>query len=428
MIRKIYPVLIALLVVTSCSTPTKTDPIIDKQLYELLDNKYFFKLRTELERVKDKLSEDRLLYYQAYCNNVFDKCEESNKNIEALLSKFSNSLSDSIVKDMLDVKASNSIRLYRYKEAADAYSTALNEYKHVSDSSDLEDYANMMQLFGTLAEVKPQLIHKHNDIEIKGYHDDFDLLRIPVQSGGINEDFVFDSGAGLSTIALSYAQKMNMKIYESDISVGTVTHAKVQTMLAVADSLYVGDLLFENVVFLVAPDENLNFPEQNFYVKGIIGFPVMHQMEEVHLRRDGSLYVPSNPQSRQFSNMYLNNLSLVVRMISGADTLTLSFDTGARTTDLSKRYFDNHKEEVEKNGTLAKSHRGGASGVMEVEEYDVENFPFTIGSKSGVLDKASISIDEFDFMKNSDGTIGQDIISQFDEMVLNFKYMYIDFS
>jgi hypothetical protein len=30
-------------------------------------------------------------------------------------------------------------------------------------------------------------------------------------------------------------------------------------------------------------------------------------------------------------------------------------------------------------------------------------------------------------VKSFDGNLGQDVIMQFDEMILNFKYMYVDF-
>lgn len=417
----------SLVCLAGCST-TKADPIVDQQLYNLLENKQFFKLRTELEKVKAKLSEDGLLYYEAFCDHVFDKCERSNQNIDALMSKYKAQLSDTAIAKLLDVKAVNSVRLYQYKNAAETYKQVLEEYRHTLDSAEIENHANSLQLWGTLAEVKPQRIHKHSDVEIASYRNQLNVLMLPVKCNSKEDEFVFDSGANLSTIMHSYAQKMGMKIYESDISVGTVTHTKVQTMLAVADSIYVGDLLFENVIFLVVPDEVLTFPSHNFKISGIIGFPVMHQMEEVHLRNDGSMYIPLNPQDKKLSNMCFDGLGPIVQMIAGVDTLSLSFDTGAVRTELSKQYFDSHKEDIEANGALVKSHRGGAGGIVEVKEYEIENFSFVIGSKSGNLGKVSINVEDFDFLKKSDGNLGQDIISQFDEMILNFTHMYLDFS
>ncbi len=418
---------VSLALLASCSTP-KTDPIIDKQLARLMESKNYFKLRAELEKVKDKLSEDRLLYYQACCNNVFDKCEESNKNIETLLSKYSDRLSDTAKKDMLIIKSMNSVRLYKYKDAIDAYDIILSKYANILDDSNLEDLTNARQLFGALVEVKPQLIHKHGDIEIKGYRDQFNLLRVPVQSGGIDDDFVFDSGANLSTISQSHAKKMGLIIYESDINVNTATHIIIKTKLAVADKIYVGDLLFENVVFLVTPDETMSFPELDYKINGVIGFPMIHQMEEIRLRGDGSIFIPQQPQNKPYANMCMVGLSPLVQVISSSDTLVLNLDTGAVETNLSKRYFVNHRKEVENNGRLIISEWGGAGGAIETEVYEIENFPFTIGSKSGVLEKIFVNTEDFDYTKKSDGNMGQDIITQFNELVLNFKYMYLDFN
>ena len=407
-------------------TENKNDADIDKQLNNLLENKNYFKLHSELEKGKNKLPECRALYYQAYCNHVFNNTLESNQCIETLLNK--NKLGDSIICELLGLRASNYIRTYQYNKAADTYKLMLEKYKHNLDNENIDNYENSYQLWSALANVEPQHIHKQNDVELKSYRNQYNHLMVPVNCKGVDNEFIFDTGANLSTITESMAKKMNLKLYESNIKVGTSTEIDVYTKLAVADSFYVENILFENLVFLVVPDEQMSFPQIDYYIHGIIGFPAIYEMGEIRISKNGTISIPKEPTNKQIHNLCMEGLRPIVKIQSGNDTLLLTFDTGANFTDLSKKYYENHSKYVEENGELVKSQRGSAGGITEVDEYLLKNFIFAIGTKTGVLPKIIVSLTEYSFNKNYDGNLGQDIITQFDEMILNFKYMYIDFN
>ena len=68
----------------------------------------------------------------------------------------------------------------------------------------------------------------------------------------------------MSVVSEKFAAMMGLKIFESNINVGTATHIDVVTKLAVADSFYVGGILFKNVVFLVTPDNQMTYPSINY--------------------------------------------------------------------------------------------------------------------------------------------------------------------
>jgi predicted aspartyl protease len=272
-------------------------------LTELLESKNFFKLQSTLTNVQNKLSEDRLLYYKMYCEQAFDNGLQSNECADILLDKYGKQLNDTIIAEILLVKSNNNIRDYQYKEATEIYNLLLTQYRSVLDSATIASCQNVLTLFGTLTAVKPQQIHKRENTEIKAYRNPFNHLLTPVKCGGVSDEFIFDSGANLSTISDSFAKKMGLTIFQSDIKVGTSTDINIQTQLAVADSLYVGDILFENVVFLVAPAEQMSFPSINYEIHGFIGFPILHQMSEIRMQKDGRIIVPKEPENRHLSNM-----------------------------------------------------------------------------------------------------------------------------
>jgi hypothetical protein len=102
-------------------------------------------------------------------------------------------------------------------------------------------------------------------------------------------------------------------------------------------------------------------------------------------------------------------------------------DTGAKTTELSRRYYDNHNARIEAMATRTKKHFGGAGGIVESDVYVLPDFNFAIGSKNVHLRNVPIVLSDHGFTKDRDGNLGQDVITMFHEMVLNFKYMYVDF-
>jgi len=102
----------------------------------------------------------------------------------------------------------------------------------------------------------------------------------------------------------------------------------------------------------------------------------------------------------------------------------MEFDTGANASNLTKQYYDRYQEKIKDDMVLRdKSVQGAGGGTQQKETYTLNKFSYTIGTKNNVLPQIDIELSDSKF----DGLLGQDMISVFDTMILNFKYMYIDF-
>jgi hypothetical protein len=426
--RNIKPLFLFILLLPGLSHAQElTNKIVDNKLNNLLERKEYFKLNDELAKSENQLSEDRALYYKVFVNIAFGKREIANKYISTLFEKHPNSLNDTTVLKLRDIQASNYLYLYQYKKATDVYENILTNHAKLLDSAGLANYTNVKNLFGTFVHIRPQKISKQKDISLNSYRNKFNHLMTPVKVDTTYEDFIFDTGANLSTITESQAKKMNLKVFEQNVDIGSSTQRKVQSKLAVADRMYVGDILFENVLFIVMPDEQLTFPEINYVIKGIIGFPVIHQLGEVHLHEDGRIVVPKVAANNATQNMFFEGLNPVVQVFSKRDTLLFTFDTGASQTELSFKYYNEHKSAIQKKGKLQTNERGGAGGKVSVNEYILSNFPITIGSHKARLGKIPVTLEEYDFNKYFNGNLGQDVFIKFNSLIINFENMYIDF-
>ncbi len=426
--NKVIYISFAIAVFVSCSNDRPNNLVLDKKMTELLDKKDFFRLETILNNSGSQLSEAKELYFRAYLQNAFNQTEQSLQTIDQLFTKYQKSLNDTLIAHLLEVKGDNHIKRFEYKLGAETLQALFESYTHVMDSADLEDLQRSYPLFELLTDAPPQKIHLNKDVTIPIKRNEFNHITMQVTCNGVSEDFIFDTGANLSTITESYADRMGIKPFEGSVQVGSSTGNHVTMNVGIADSLRINDLLFENIAFLIIPDEQLSIPEINYYIRGIIGFPVMYQMKEIRIDKAGSIIVPQTPVKQTLHNIFMDGLSPVVQLVLDQDTLLFCMDTGAVTSELSKKYFDAHQEGIIEKGTKITKKRGGAGGIIETDVYELTKVPFKIGKYQVTLPAISVETRNYSFNEDFDGNLGQDVLLNFDEMILNFESMYLTFS
>ncbi|MFC2093433.1 retropepsin-like aspartic protease [Bacteroidota bacterium] len=404
------------------------DDDINNNLKRLYEQRDYFKLKNLLIVSEDKIEKWQYLYFKALVANAFNKHEESNKTIEDIFKNYSKQINDTITSKLLEVRLVNSINLFQFKDATETSKILLKDYKPFLDTNDLEDYINELNIWNALTDVPTQTISKNQDTKIQMTKDWVGLWNIPVTVSDSTYDFIFDTGANISTITKSYAKKLGFKILEAEFEVGTATDIKVKSGLAIADEISLGNITYHNVVFLVLPDEALSFPQVNYYINGIIGFPMIEAMEEIHITKEHELLVPLKPETKNIQNLVFDGLMPVVLGIHKKDSLAFAFDTGAMTTHLYLSYYNKYKKEIDSNYEMRTITIGGAGGSIDVKGFILDDVALSIGNTITNLDKVRLIAEK---IKDKDnyyyGNIGQDVIDQFDEMVINFESMYIEF-
>jgi len=181
-------------------------------------------------------------------------------------------------------------------------------------------------------------------------------------------------------------------------------------------------------VFLVLNDEDISFPQIDYYINGIIGFPVIEAMDEIRISKNNTISIPKNPINYNQNNFALDGLTPIIAVKYKEDTLSFGFDTGARQTTLYSPFYENYKNEIEEKYKLETFKSSSAGGVIEFNGYIIEELSFSVGESSGTvnnlqLHKNNIGTDE----NNFHGNFGQDYIKQFDEMIISFKYSSVIF-
>ncbi len=428
--KKLFPLAILLAFLVSCNGPGsgRSDELVQKVLEEYIEDQDFFKLKSSFEMNRDALSEAHALYYASIISNVFNRAEESNAEIELLLSKHKSSLNDSMLNKLYRTKLLNHINLYEYRAAADASDLIQNSFLALNDSSEVEMLQNEIKIWRALEDVPVQEIIKTRDVTIPMVKDKVGLFNVDVGFGEITRNLLFDTGANFSVLIRSLAQDLGLKIIEADFYVTAATGKKVKSDIAIAEEINLSGIILKNVFFLVLDDEDLSFPQFDYYINGAIGFPVIEAMEEIRVSKENQIFVPQNPVEYSYNNFALNGLMPILAASYKGDTLLFNFDTGASHTSLYPQFYRDYKKEIESNFEKGKYKSSSGGGTVEFEGYEITSFELKVADSSTTIDTLRLHIEQIGADDSKfHGNFGQDYIKQFDEMIISFKYASVLF-
>jgi hypothetical protein len=398
----------------------------EKTLQALLQKGEYFKLKTELQENQAGLPFDKLQFYQAFVESAFNHSQKSILLSESLLKKNASSLRDSARVSLLLLLRDNYFKTYQYKKAAEIGQVILTNYKAILGDR-LHDVENSLLIHEGLKGVPPQQISLKK-VSLKWKYNKLGLIEIPIKAKSSTLGIVFDTRAHISTVTQSFAKKLGLKILDVSFEESSgLTGIKFKSGLGVADSLYLGDMLIQHAVFQVLPDEQLHFPSINYTLEGILGFQVIKQLNEVQIYRGGDFIISPNSTPGNLNNLVFDGSTTVISVIHDTDTLSFHFDTGATGSEFYSNYFNRYKSEILKNGKTDTVETGGAGGSIKTLDYILPIIDLIIGEKKIELKDVAIHTTPTFKGQKYNGNIGQDVIAQSGEMILNFEFMYLAF-
>ena len=423
--KKITFLLLFAISLATCTV--KSNPSAERQLFQMLDKKKLFQLETLLEEKRPELPQGIVLYLEAHLQNAFNQTEQSLQTIDILLGNYGKLLNDTLLYNIFVIKYDNLHKQSRYREAVESLKIAINKYGHAVDSIELtnlqeETYNTIEPLTG----LPPQKIYIATDVTIPVSLNQYNHIIMSVTNGEQSENFVFDTGAS-NVVSESSAQRLGIRVLKSSASSVGAADKKVQFKVGFADRLWLGDLMLENVVFMVMPDEFLSFPEADYVIHGIIGFPVINQMKEIVIHKNESITVVAHPTKRNLHNLFLDRTMPVVLFESNRDTLFFIMDTGATASKFSENYFTANSVEIRENATPKTIRRGGVGGFVDSEVYELENVQLKIGGRELTIPTLMVLTGKLSYLKNYDGHLGQDVLMHFNKLILNYEDMYLTF-
>src|SRR5690348_1697786 len=225
----------------------------------------FFGLRA-LVAADPRPDSEQKRFYSAAVLTAFNQPAAANKLIEGMLA---NNIDTALMPFLLQMRMQNDRRLHDYAGALDAERTLIDFYERRGDAR-LAEAQNTAKLLGALSSVDPQKASRSGDSHIilaaagKGFC-------IPV-TVGVDPCYTLDPSAEYSMLSRTEAERLKLQVIPAGMQVQVKAGPLVSADVAVAPSLLLGSVQYQNVVFLVMPDAALRY--KDIQIPGSLGFPV----------------------------------------------------------------------------------------------------------------------------------------------------------
>lgn len=299
------------------------------ELTNLVEQRRYTELQKRL--TNEKINKNAKRIYQSVLLNVFSQADKSNGMIEKVL-KRNRSLIDSIRYLLLQTQHDNFVKLFNYAKAYETKQFLLDRYSSFYESETMKDEINILNILKALKDEAPQTISGIKE-QLPITKNLIGLQTIPVSVDNLTYSFIFDTGAGFSTITDSMAKVLKLKIHDKEsISIkGGITGLGTNVRLGIAEKINMGNIEVKNVVFLVFPDSSLTIElkEGKFKLEPILGFPVIKELGSITVHTDKLQISNAGNNKSSQPNMAIVFLKPIIFLNYNGEDLPFTFDTGA---------------------------------------------------------------------------------------------------
>ena len=408
----------------ACSSETN-EYISNATLDCLLENKNYSDLLYEITENKEAYDEDKLLYYEIVLQSVLNNPKKSNQLIRLFYEKY-NIYSDTVGYNITEIEYNNFYKLADYKNRFKISKKLSEKYKPFYDSV---EYAELIdnKIDSLLGKEAPISMTMNSDCKL---NIKIDIARnnvLPVK--GSNDtivDFIFDTGASVNVVSQETAKKINLRfILNSEVNIIGANGDAIKAKIAIADKIYIGDIEFKNVNFVVFADSTLTF-SKGYKMRGIIGFPVFNLFEEIVLT-DSTIFIPQKSTKKEIEpNFFTYGSVCIISLKYGNKKIPFLFDTGFNTSYFYKNFYNLDSLNFNKLDVLNLTIRG-LDGFKTMKGIIIPEIEFECANKKFQFKDAIIQLEYNHSHKKLNGNIGRDFIRQYEKRIINFKYSYICF-
>src|SRR5579864_1470983 len=178
------------------------------QLRELQKTNRIFELRDALRQ--PGWNDSETLFYRAVTKSRFGNETAAIQDLRKFLAAHP---SPDMERRADEELASALVRMGRYGDSALALADALRLTSH--KDHDRADTENTRALYESLKDVAPQTIRFEQETSIEARHNELGSWNVPLEVNGKPGEWIFDTGANLSTMSESEAARLGLSIRES---------------------------------------------------------------------------------------------------------------------------------------------------------------------------------------------------------------------
>lgn len=354
----------------------------------------------------------------------FNQLERAESALDSLLQFHQSELGAETSIGMAAIRAMNLLNLGLYPQAGQAGEDLVNALKGKQPFQSLYSFVFIERMGKALSEYpRPYVERPSHDVVVpmkcdtvgRGFH-----FYIPVEVNGITKDYIYDTGCSFGNfVSEKYAKEVGLKIISDSIPVSGMKIGFVK--LATADTLKIGEIVYHNPIFMVAPpDEGL---DSVFTFDGVLGYHFIRDIKETIIDNESKSFVFPYQISDGEPNMFLSSNTPNVQIEYKGQPFNLIFDTDNVKSDLGDKFAEMFPETVSEL-TDHESSRGGFGGIAKVRAVTLPEFSFNLSGQPVTLHHTEILKDSTNGRLFS-GSLGADLVLSFKRFVINYKNMFI---
>ncbi len=398
----------------------------DSKLGELLNGGDLFQLKEAYPQLKDSTSIKMLnLIAEAQLGVGFNRLENAAIALDSLLQSHQEELGAETSIGVAALRAMNLLNMGMYSQAGEAAGDLVNALKDAVPFESIYSFIFIERVGEALSSTPaPHLERPRSDVVVpfksatvsRGKH-----IYIPVEINGITKDYIFDTGCSFGNfVSEKYAEEVGLKIVADSIPVAGREIGFVK--LATTDSLKIGEMIYHNPVFMVAPPDNKI--DSVFTFDGILGYHFIRDAKEIIIDNEVGEFIFPNRTSTRETNMYLSSNIPRLKIECAGQPFDIIFDTGNVKSDLGDRFSEAFPEQMA--GLTAYSiHRGGFGGISEAQAVTLQEFHFKIANTPITLYDTEVILDNKIGSQLFFGSLGADFVLSVKKMTINYEKMFV---
>ena len=430
--RHLFPIAAAVscaLVVLAWSSSPQSKDVGDTQggttdLNQLLRDRHYLELDRTLASKPNLTVSDRT-FFEGVMANRRNRVADSIKMLEPLVPTLSTADKDRAVMT-LSTLADDYEKSFRYSDAANTYAELEKRFGLVMDENERQRVSREAARWSLLRGSPPQSVEVKEPFTVPTRRDRVGLPEVSVDFGKFHESLILDTGANLSAISASLAQRLGLKVSNSTATSNGIAGRRMAIRTAVIPEVRLGEAKLRNVAVIVLNDKDLVVPSLHYRIPGSIGFPVLSALGRITFFADGRFGVGldrANATPGGEENLFLQRLTPVVAAeIEGTERL-FTIDTGSAGTFFTVQYYLDHRNEFASQ-TIGNFELAGAGGVRTYPAYLTGKVNIKMGGACVSLNQLPViaqtraqSDDKFY------GNIGQLVLGQLKSYTFDFQNM-----
>jgi hypothetical protein len=231
-----------------------------------------------------------------------------------------------------------------------------------------------------------------------------------------------DSGAEVSVVSQSVADRIKVRMLAGTVKVGTTT-AAVRGKMGVVDKLTIGDATVEHLPVIVLPDAQLTIADLPT-IPAILGLPALvafHRVAWIDGAQELALGDAAPAVPAGAPRLYWHEEGVGVPISTVRGTRGAHFDSGANASYLRAAGHALLTRRLERSAVTHERRLGGAGGVVRSRQKVLPTLTIKLAGAPVTL--SDVSIAEQD--KEGAARIGDDAIRQLGALTLDFDAMRV---